>query len=82
MSTYRENPAVKGGSETLHSPKVSAAGLAVCLKGIDFPADKNKIMEHARSVNCSENVLDYINKLPEREYTRANEVEQEFGKLK
>lgn len=90
MATYREDPAVKGGRiggpkggrASLHSEKVSASQMAVCLKGIDFPADRDQIVEHARSTGCSDNVIEYMNRLPEKEYTRANEVEQEFGKMK
>ncbi len=94
MATYREDPAVKGGriggkiggpkggQASLHSEKVSASQMAVCLKGIDFPARKTEIMDNAKSNGCSDNVLHFIDRLPDREYTRANEVEQEFGKLK
>lgn len=90
MTTNREDPAVKGGKiggpkggeASLHSPKVSASELALYLKGIDFPAGKMKIIETARSNGAPDNVMQFINRLPEREYHRANEVEHEFGKMK
>lgn len=87
---YREDPAVKGGKiggpkggeAALHSEKVSAAQFAMYMKGMSFPAGKSEIVEKAMSNGAPENVLKFMNKLPERQYRRANEVEQEFGKMK
>ncbi|MBI2868690.1 MAG: DUF2795 domain-containing protein [Chloroflexi bacterium] len=62
--------------------KVSAAQMAMYLKGIDFPADKHKIIETARSNGAPEDVMMFFNRLPERQYSYPTEVEQEFGKLK
>ncbi|MBI2855053.1 MAG: DUF2795 domain-containing protein [Chloroflexi bacterium] len=72
----------KGGEASLHSQKVSAAQLQVYLKGIDYPADKRKIVSTARNNNAPENVMSYLNRLPERQYNRPTEVEEEFGKMK
>lgn len=81
-----EDPAVRGGrrggEEALHSEKVSAAQLAMYLKGISFPADRQKIASTAMSNGAPDNVMQYINKLPSRQYGRANEIEAEFGKIK
>jgi hypothetical protein len=71
-----------GGEAAMHSEKVSAAQLAQYLRGISFPADKQKIISTARSNGAPDIVMQYINKLPQRDYNRANEVEQEFGKMK
>jgi len=72
----------KGGEASLHSPNVSASEFAMYMKGIDFPANKQKLIDTAKSNGAPENVMKFMNKLPEREYHRANEVEEEFGKLK
>ncbi len=72
----------KGGEASLHSQKVSAAQFAQYMKGIGFPADKNQIVQTAKSNGAPENVMEFFNRLPSRQYHRANEVEQEFGKLK
>lgn len=81
-----ENPSVKGGRRggeaALHSPKVSAAELQMYLKGIHYPADKQKLVDTATGNNAPENVMSFINRMPEKTYNRANEVEQEFGKMK
>ncbi len=94
MMERREDPAVKGGriggkiggpkggQASLHSEKVSAAQIQVYLKGIDYPVDKKQLVAHAKSNNAPDNVMSFLNRLPERTYTRPNEVEQEFGKLK
>ncbi len=81
-----EDPAVrggvKGGEAALHSTKVSAAQFAQYMKGIDFPADRKKIISVAKANGAPENVMAYMNRLPEREYNYPTDVEQEFGKLK
>ncbi len=81
-STWREDPAEKGGRTALHSEKVSAAQFAMYLKGIDFPATRDQIVDCAKANGAPDTVIQLMNRLPEREYTRANEVEQEFGKMK
>ncbi len=86
MATNREDPAVrggeKGGQAALHSEKVSAAQFAQYMKGIDFPADKKKIVNQAKSNGAPENVMEFFNRLPDRSYERANEITEEFSKLK
>lgn len=62
--------------------KVSAAMLQVYLKGINYPADKDKIIETARNNNCPDNVMQYFRQLPDRTYERSNHVEEEFGRIK
>ena len=82
----REDPAIrggqKGGEASLHSEKVSAAQLQVYLKGIDYPVNKQQIIEKARSNNAPDNVLTFLNRLPERQYNYPTDVEVEFGKMK
>ncbi len=62
--------------------KVSASQFALCLKGIDFPAYRDAIVDNAKKNNCPDYVTDYMKQLPDKQYNRANEVEEEFGKLK
>ncbi len=81
-----QDPAVrggqKGGEASLRSEKVSAAQIQVYLKGIHYPADKSKIIETARANKAPDNVMSFLNRLPSKDYNRANEVEVEFGKMK
>lgn len=71
-----------GGESAMHTGKISAAQMEMYLKGVDFPADKQTIISTAKSNGAPENVMNYLNKLPQRQYSRANEIEEEFGKLK
>ncbi|MBI2868771.1 MAG: DUF2795 domain-containing protein [Chloroflexi bacterium] len=77
-----QDPAERGGEASLKSPKVSAAQIQVYLKGMDYPAGKRAIVEKATENGAPDNVMFFLNRLPEREYHRPNEVEQEFGKMK
>ncbi len=77
----RGNPE-KGGEASLHSEKVSAAQLQQYLAGIDYPAEKDDLIKTAKSNKAPENVMSFMNRLPERTYNRPTEVEQEFSKLK
>ncbi len=88
MSQYRreeENPSMrgeKGGEAAMHSEKINAAQLAMYLKGIDYPASKMDIIQTAKTNGAPDNVVQLLNRLPERQYQRANEIEEEFGKMK
>ena len=61
--------------------KVSASRLAMYMKGINFPADKQMLVNKAKSNGAPDNVMEFMNRLPEKQYNRANEVEQEFGNM-
>ena len=76
------DPAERGGEESLRSEKVSAAQIQVYLAGIDYPVNKQQLVDHAKMKGAPDNVMMWLNKLPERQYSRPNEVEHEFGKLK
>ncbi len=75
-------PQEKGGQASMQSQKVSAAQIQVYLKGIDYPVNKQQLIDHAKSMNAPENVMSWLNRLPERQYSFPTDVEQEFGKLK
>lgn len=72
----------KGGEAALHTEKVSAAQLQVYLKGINYPANKQKLIDKAMDNNAPGSVMDFIRRLPDREYRSPIEVEQEFSKIK
>ncbi len=90
MATYREDPAVKGGKiggpkggeAALHSEKVSASTIQLYLKGIDYPVSRDELINHAKSNGAPDNVMSFLNRLPEREYRYPTDVEEEFGKMK
>ena len=72
----------KGGMESMRTPNINPSQITGYLKGIDFPADKQKIMDMAKSKGAPDMVVQWLNKLPDKQYSSTAEIEQEFGKLK
>ncbi len=52
---------------------------AQTLAGIDFPADRNKIVEYARSKNASEELVEALGKMPDEQYTSMADVFKGLG---
>jgi len=51
------------------------------LKGIDFPADKNRMLNQAKTNSAPDNVMSWISQLPERQYRDSDDVGQAVGTL-
>jgi len=64
------------------APHSSTHDIAQALAGIDFPADKNRILEHARRNNVSKEALQAIEKLPSAQYTSMADVFKGVGEEK
>ena len=62
--------------------RVSASQIQLFLKGVSYPANKQSIVSAARSNNAPQNVMDFINRLPDKQYGGPAMVEEEFGKMK
>lgn len=52
---------------------------AQTLAGIDFPADRSKIVEYARSKNAKSELLDALNGMPDDQYTSMADVFKGLG---
>lgn len=52
------------------------------LQGMAYPTTKHKIASFAKSNGVPEEVMLYINRLPDREYHNPEEVEEEFRKIR
>lgn len=52
---------------------------AQSLAGIDFPADKDKIVQYAQSKKASKEVIDALSGMPEAEYTSMADVFKGLG---
>ncbi|MBK1988915.1 DUF2795 domain-containing protein [Sphaerospermopsis aphanizomenoides BCCUSP55] len=61
---------------------VSAVDISRSLSGIDFPANKQKLVNHARDKNASQEIIEILQEMPEREYDNMADVEHEFGQVK
>jgi hypothetical protein len=72
----------KGGEASLHSPNVSASEIQVFLKGINYPVDKEKLVQTAKTNGATKNVMDFINRMPEQEYSSPIDVGKAFSELK
>lgn len=57
----------------------SPANLASFLGGIDYPAGRGRLVEHARQNGAEEKVLDALESLPEREYQNMADVMKGYG---
>ncbi|MGE5547827.1 MAG: DUF2795 domain-containing protein [Solirubrobacterales bacterium] len=60
----------------------STATIAQCLSGIDFPANKQKLVDYAQKNNADSEVLDAIRQMPEAEYTSMADVFKGVGQSK
>lgn len=61
---------------------VSAVDISRSLSGIDFPANKEDLVNHARDKKANKEVINILQKMPEREYGNMADVEQAFGEVK
>lgn len=49
------------------------------LGGMDYPANRTQIVEHARSKGADEDVLNHLLELPDRTYHGPNAVSEAFA---
>jgi hypothetical protein len=61
---------------------MSASQLTMYLKNTDFPADKKKIVDMAKSNGAPENIIQMLNKLPDKQYSSSSDIEREFTKMR
>jgi hypothetical protein len=58
---------------------VSAAELQECLKGVDYPADRNELIEAAKDNEAPQNVMVFLERIPDKEYETPVDVSKELG---
>jgi hypothetical protein len=81
-----DQPSKKGG-KTAATSSVSAAAIASLLTGIHFPKNRDSLKDYAKKntpeVNQSDlnEILDLLNKIPDKEYNDMAEVEKSIGNL-
>lgn len=59
--------------------RVSPAQIEKHLGGIDYPASKQKLVQHAREQNAPEEVMQVLDRLPEQEYGSPADVAKGVG---
>jgi hypothetical protein len=58
---------------------ISPIDVQKALKGMDYPASKDQIVEHAKQNGADREVLDALQKIPDREYEGPSGVSSEVG---
>jgi hypothetical protein len=61
--------------------KVNPVQAQTFLGGIDYPASKEDLVEHAEAQGADEEVLDALRRIPDREYDGPNAVSHEIGEI-
>ena len=61
--------------------KAAAAQLQVFLGGMDYPADKSRLIGHAKSKSAPDKVIELLNRLPDKEYDYPTDVQHEISKI-
>ena len=51
------------------------------LAGMHYPADKKNLVNNAENKDAPEDVMDLINKLPEKTYNSPIDITKEIGKI-
>ena len=82
-----EQPSIRGG-KLAASASVSSAAVAKILFGVDFPKSKDELKDYAQKhmtkvveVADPKQIINVIDKLPERKYTNMADVEQSVGEV-
>jgi hypothetical protein len=50
------------------------------LSGVDYPAGRDDLVEHARGQGADEDAIETLQRLPDREYDGPNAVSKEIGR--
>ncbi len=61
------------------APQSATHDIAQALAGINFPCNKNSIVEYARRNNASQKALEAIERLPSAEYSSMADVFKGVG---
>lgn len=70
----RERGESRGGEGTFSPKHVTKS-----LRGIDFPASKEDLIEKARSENAGDEVIRHLERMPDQEYQNMADVMRGFG---
>ncbi|AJE17096.1 MULTISPECIES: DUF2795 domain-containing protein [Stutzerimonas] len=57
----------------------SPANVATYLKGIDYPANKQDLLQHARQNGAEQDVVDVLERMPEQQYGNMADVMKGYG---
>lgn len=61
--------------------KVNPIQLQKHLKGVDYPASKEQLIEHAQKQGADENAISVLQQLPDEEYESPTDVSEAVGEI-
>ncbi|MDM9383244.1 DUF2795 domain-containing protein [Chlorogloeopsis sp. ULAP01] len=61
--------------------KVNPIQLQKHLKGVDYPANKQQLIEHAQQQGADENAISVLQQIPDQEYQTPTDVSEAVGKI-
>jgi hypothetical protein len=67
------------GEETMAA--VNPIQVQKFLGGIDYPTDKETLINHARESGADDNVLDSLQRMPGTKFNSPNDVSEALGKI-
>lgn len=59
--------------------KLSPVSVQKFLGGMDYPASKQEICNHARQHDADQQVMDFLEQIPDRQYDGPNGISKELG---
>ena len=68
-------------SKSNKSGHVSPAIVEKYLGGMHYPAERKKLIYNAQNKDAPDNVMDLLNKLPDKTYTSPIDIAKEIGKI-
>jgi hypothetical protein len=85
----QEYPGGKGGrrgGKVAATASTSAAAVSKLLSGIEFPKDKNELVDYAKEnktkVKSSDEIIEVIKELPDRKYHNMADIEKALGEIR
>lgn len=61
--------------------KVNPIQLQKHLKGVDYPASKEQLVQHAQKHGADDNAISVLQQIPDQEYQTPTEVSEAVGEL-
>lgn len=61
--------------------KVNPIQLQKHLKGVDYPASKEQLVQHAQKQGADDTALSVLNQLPDEEYESPTDVSEAVGEI-
>ncbi len=61
--------------------KINPIQLQKHLKGVDYPASKEELIEHAKKQGADDNAISALEQLPDQEYDSPTDVSEAVGDI-